>query len=911
MAQVLSLWSARLGRILLPKMRKEDSIKTVSAQFFRLSPNESLAQCVALAMAELASRTAVSPVIVVDSPFAVQAIKQSLAGSDWPGRRSGAPFPWCGSLEQAFDDLVSEMDSRSAKGILPRSVVVRRIELAQHLLDHPGLSSSLGGSAKAALELAAQWAEIFEGWEWLEQGNSCKPAQHFQGQIGSDVQTLRNLQCVNQQPHDRALWAKEQASRRAAYGQQEVWFCMGQTPSDLEIAIAKTMWGASDAQIRVFALGLPEKLPRPTAARQLISAHSLEQAAWSAAQVILQWRSQGLDDIGVVPLDRKVVRRLRALLDRAGEPFSDRSGWALDTTVAATALAGLSDLLCGRGTTQQLLEWLSSPFVSRAMQRRFEFGPARRQALDSALRSFGRIAPITLAALLEQDALPSEMRTLLPLCNDKRAALRQWSVGLLSALDLCGLEEELANDAAGQSVIAALQVLAAESASESEPVSAALWQSVLAELLSQSRFSEPPSEAAVRICSLSALLWRSPQAVLVIGAEAGRLPQRVVPRFFEPKRFAEMGLQLAPEQMQSELFAQFVSAWIASFPMSMIACSEKPDAEVEFSGWVELLALNADKAMERTDASEFLARRAVALEHFSSEVSLQARFDGVLPTSLSVSSLQSLANCAYQFYLQNLCGFAPMQPLEEEAAPSDLGSLLHWVLRGAVDEKANASEWQAWLEKEIDRALATGFFQRRRDEKLSFAMPQALRASLRAEAMAVVPELAKWLDRHGPSGLAVTVLAEQPASRVLEPLGITIKGQIDRIEKTDHGLQLIDFKTTNPSELKRRLKTIEDDVQLALYAWMVSPQKIESATYVSIRREKVEEFGLGSGDALAQRVEATVGLITAKLQAIANGEPIQAEGMNKHKSICERCAVRGICRRDDVLALDGAEEEDE
>jgi ATP-dependent helicase/nuclease subunit B len=886
-------------------------------------------------MAGLAQQTEIAPVLVVDSPFAVQSIKRALASADWPGRAKGAPLPWCGSLEQGFEALVSDTLSDTVPDTFPRSLVVRRVQLAQQLLDHPGLWASLGGSAKAALDLAAQWVEIFEGWEWLDLGSSATSAPSFEGQIGSDVQTLRALQKENQQRGDRAFWAQEHAAKRALHGQQEVWFCMGRTPSDLELAIAKTMWGASNSTIRVFTLELPAELPTPGATRQLICAQSLEEAAWSAAQVILQWRRQGLNDIGVVPLDRKVVRRLRALLDRAGEPFSDRSGWSLDTTVAATALSGLSDLLCGRGTTQSLLEWVHSPFVARALRRQFEFGQAQREALDSVLRSYGRIAPVSLAALFTQELLPQAMQGLLPLCDDKRAALTEWSNRLLSALEICGLEEALASDAAGQSVIAALQILAAESANSAELVSAALWQSVLAECLSQSRFAEPPSEAAVRVCSLSSLLWRLPQAVLVIGAQAGRLPQPVVPRFFEPKRFAEMGLQADPEQLQGELFAQFVAAWAASFPMAMIACSEKPDAEVEFSGWIELLALRTHKAIERVNACDFVARRELVLENFSSEVSLQAQFEGSLPESFSVSSLQSLANCSLQFYWQTLRGLVPTQPLEEEASPSDLGSLLHLVLRGAIDVKASASEWEVWLEKEIDRVLATPFFQKRRDKKLLLPMPTSLRASLRADAMAVVPALAGWLDRHGPSGLAVTdesrhceeptttnvtaseaprsIITEQPVSRVLQPFGITIKGQIDRIEAGNEGARLIDFKTTNPTELKRRLKTIEDDVQLALYAWMLSPQKIESATYVSIRREGVEDIGVASSSAesLEQRVEATLAVITEKLQAIVNGEPIEAEGVSKHKSICERCLVRGICRRDDLLVPNGEEEESE
>jgi RecB family exonuclease len=232
------------------------------------------------------------------------------------------------------------------------------------------------------------------------------------------------------------------------------------------------------------------------------------------------------------------------------------------------------------------------------------------------------------------------------------------------------------------------------------------------------------------------------------------------------------------------------------------------------------------------------------------------------------------------------------------------------VLRNAKEPKESSDQWEAWLEKEIERVLATAFFQKKRDKKLPLPMPAALRASLRAEAMALVPALAIWLASREMGHCTET---ERPVSRIFEPFGITIKGQIDRIETSDQGVRLIDFKTTNPSELKRRIKTVEDDVQLALYAWLLSPQHVESATYVSIRRDGVSDIGVtgNPGETLAERVDATVALITEKLQAIVDGKPIEAEAMGKHKSICQRCSVRGICRRDDVLALEGTQEEDE
>ena len=868
-------------------------------------------------------------IILVETPFAIEGIKKALATSGWPGRDQGLPLPRCVGLDQALSEIVDQALALGLARVSPRPLALRRVQLAQGLLDHPGLSATLGGSAKAALDLAAQWVDIFQGWEWLAHGGAGFKAQAADSGFAADVATLAALQDQNRQTNDSADWAASHAPLLPGFGQTEVIFCLGRTPTPLELAMAKTLWGASDDQLHVvddsmFSLlshavqadtSIPTAITAitPAAPRHCISAHSVEEVAWSAAQIIMDWRAQGLNDIGVVPLDRKAVRRLRALLDRAGEPFTDRTGWSLDTSVAAGAVIGLSELLTHRANTQSLLEWIHSPFVAKAFRQQFGFDAQERQALDAALRGFGRVAPVQLTMLFEQNLLPSGLSALVQLASDQRRSIHAWATCLEQALEQCGLAALLAEDIAGQAIIAALQILRAQSSADSSQVSVLLWQAVLTELFNQSRFSEPPGNSAVRVCSLNSLAWRPPQAVVMVGADAGRLPARPTPRFFEPHRLAEMGLQLSPEITEAEALAQFASVWAAPFPMALIAASDKPDGEVEFSGWIELLSLKPHHFIQTQSATTFLKKRAINISSYSAAPSLEAIWSEPLPGSLSVSALQSLANCSFQFYLQTLCGYAPMTLLEEEAAPSDLGSLLHLVLKKATQPQTSVEEWQQWLSLEIDRVLRTAFFQKRRDQIMPLPIPVALAVSLRTQAQAVVPELAQWLfNRHRSDAQPKLqlVMTEQPVSRPIEPLGITIKGRIDRIELTKNGVRLIDFKTTEAGELKRRVKTVGDDIQLSVYAWLMEKeesllqgQMLTSAAYVSVRREAIHEITVAAEtvESLRAHTQATLELLIQKLRSIEQGEPIRAEGIEKDKKICERCRVRGICRRDDIV----------
>ena len=888
--------------------------------------SENLAQRVAQAMAGLAGAGVRAPAVVVDSPLAAQAIKLSLAASGWPGRAEGAPLPWCGTLEQALELAITKT-MQAPEVPAPRSIALRRVQLAQQLLDHRDIARSLGGSAKAALDLAGKWADLFEGWEWLDGNPVLNDAAHLQADLG----TLKALQLQNTTELDRAAWMRRYAHHTQQPNQSaEIWFCMGHSPSPRELAIAQSVWNVDASQITVW---LSEALPLSSdsfdidslngelqSSRLLIEAGSVEESAWAAVQTILQWRNDGIDDIGVLPLDRKAARRLRALLERAGESFSDRSGWALDTSVAASAVVGLNDLLTGHATTQSVLEWSHSPFVRAGLKEKWYFDASHGQALDAALRAFGRVAPISIDDLLTQRLLPYDARVMATLACKRRLPLGQWADHLLKAFEHCGIEEPLSRDTAGQAVLAALQNLQAinqsdvgqngidqSNASRGVTISATLWNSVLTEELNAARFVESTPTAAVRVCSMTSLVWRQPKALVVLGADVTRLPERGVPQFFEPHRFAQMGLINSPEATEAEMLSHFVSIWYSRFPATFIACSEKPDSEVEFSNWIELLALKPSALLKREKAADFIKRYDLDLNSFLSDPAKTdpalsgAHWSQQLPATLMVTDLQKLVQCPYQFYLQALLGLRPVKELEEGSPPTDLGSLIHLVLKGAKMHLESAADWQAWLKQRVDEELSRPFFISRHGQSVQLPIPGPIAASLRADVMAVIPKLSQWLASRRLASQGV--VTEHDLDVSVESLGVTIKGRIDRLEGDgDEQTHLIDFKTTEAGELQKRSKPDQqgafNDVQLALYAWMSSAAE---ASYVSVRRDEVAEVGLAEVNQkpLAEVSRAALHQVTQALSSIAQGEAVRITGFAKDRKVCEYCNVRGICRRDD------------
>ena len=894
---------------------------------FALPSSAPLSQAVSQAMGQ--AQGDLPPALVTDSPAAAAALKSALSAVQWPGRKQGRPLPWCGSLDQAAQQAVFQIASHGGANdvSLPRALCARRVELAQHLLDHSALKHALAGSARAALLLAGQWVDIFEGWDWLDAAHHGLPvASADANSTASDLRVLAELHRATSNADDQAPWIAQglkKYQRPSSLCTDAVWFCLGRSPSQRELAMAETLFGVQGSQITVFGFQPIDPLTASEVSpasheRELIAACSLEETAWAAVQSILQWRARGFDDIGVLALDRKAVRRMRALLQRAGETFSDRSGWALDTTVAASAIAGLNQLLSGPITTQTILEWVHSPFVAAGLKVTCGFDAKKRQMLDAALRETGRVSEMSLAALAQEGLLTLPAEVFETARRRGRQPLARWVDQLLQAAEALGLDAALASDPAGEAVLAALQILQQQSMTDSPAISSSLWNTVLAEELNLARFVEPTERAKVRVVSASSLLWQRPQALLVVGADAKRLPQREMPRFFEPSQLAEMGLGLDPIQEESEGFTAFTALWRSDLPITMIATSDEPDSAVQFSPWVELqTSMPAKKAAEVISPMMLDCTLLPALtKDFEAETEL--RWNLGLPDAISVSESQRLVDCPYQYALSSLLALSRCDELEESAQASDLGSLLHHVVKAAPAGFDSAALCADWLHQQIDQSLEQPWRWGGPGATLKLPLPKPIWAQLRAEAFAIVPKLARWLATQPAADPASdprsVIQTELPLRAQIPDVGVTLKGRLDRLD-VQRGV-VMDFKTSDPKLLKKRLSPDGNELQLQLYAWLLQAQQpalpVTAARFVSIRREAVTEVDLRphEGTSIAQLGAQALESVRLELKEIADGAPVQARGIDADAQVCQYCAVRGVCRRDDYR-LDAGRSETE
>jgi len=126
-----------------------------------------------------------------------------------------------------------------------------------------------------------------------------------------------------------------------------------------------TLFPGDESDFRSRAEAFRSRYPRSPLADnyQCLAAASPEQEARAIDIQVRQWLMEGHDHIAVVTEDRRLARRVRALLERAGIDLQDSGGWALSTTTAAGILERWLECLEEDFTCLPLLDLLKSPWL--------------------------------------------------------------------------------------------------------------------------------------------------------------------------------------------------------------------------------------------------------------------------------------------------------------------------------------------------------------------------------------------------------------------------------------------------------------------------------------------------------------------------------------------------------------------
>ncbi len=626
-----------------------------------------------------------------------------------------------------------------------------------------------------------------------------------------------------------------------------------------------------------------------------------DEAQRTAATVLehLRCGDAAAGPVALIALDRVLVRRVRALLARAGVPLADETGWKLSTTRAAARVVGLLRSAGPRAEIDELVDLLKSLSETNGVD-----------ALESALRAAGRSRVDEIDAERLPDAARPAWQRWLTMSEPLRAAGRDtlagWLVRLREALHRGGLVDALSADAAGAQVLAALRCdlgrldggfAAAAAATRLHAGGFVGW---VDGVLEQSPFRPREDAAAlVVITPLARAALRPFGAVVCPGADASHLGAGVAPEPLLGDALAlALGLPGVAAQREAEglAFAQLARASRLTLLHRQGDGREPVIASPLLRRW-QLSAARDGRPLRQ--AADPRVGRPVGPQPTPRPLPTAP---ALLPDRLSASRYEHLRACPYRFYAAAMLRLDEVEELDDELEKRDAGTWLHAVLQRFHVERLPAGD----VEADVQRLLAIAAEEAQRHFGSGPAAADFLPYEAWFEGLA--PAYVDWLHAAEAEGWAV----QASELDLRAPLAIeggaplTLQSRLDRVDGRhvvggdESGLhrRLIDYKLRGKGALQAQVRAPSEDTQLAFYAALLGaaegwPDGGLQAGYLALDgRDGVAWVAHPDVADSAQALVEGLGTDIARLRA---GAPLPALGEG---AACEYCAARGLCRRD-------------
>jgi ATP-dependent helicase/nuclease subunit B len=634
---------------------------------------------------------------------------------------------------------------------------------------------------------------------------------------------------------------------------------------------------------------------------------------------IRAWLMEGHRRIGVITDDRRLARRLRALLERAGIDLDDRGGWALSTTRAAAALERWLEAVEEDFEYQPLMDVLKSPFVFPERGRDEHLFAVYRLEQDVMLREniprgiermrrhlqqrTGRLgaAGETGARAVSQllDTLEHAAAPLTALTHDRAGPAGRMFAALKESLERLGMRKALENDPAGRRVLEELDAMEADLDGRSLTLDWREFRTWLGRALETRHFRPHPRPAPVQLLNLAETGLARFDALIIASADRAHLPghEPVRALFNDGVRHA-LGLETWQQRVQRQ-WGRF-RRLLETAPRVLITWQREGEQGPQRPApWVELIdafhCLAWSGSLEDTTLAGWLDRPEACIAspdtrplppapNRPAPVFPSAR----LPSRLSASAHQDLVDCPYRFYAARGLGLAPPEELAEALSKADYGERVHLCLQafhGGVRDLPGP--WRGVLDgatRPAARALLEEISEAvfRRDLEDNF-----MHRGWLARWRTLIPAYLDWaIDRAKDWQVDGTeAQLQRPFSDALE-----LKGRLDRVDHGSDGMAVIDYKTGTPP--KQPEVDTGEAVQLPTYALLLP--EATRVEYLHLDRDKVAAGACLEGDALVRLRDAVGERLLGLVARMRAGARMPAWG---DEAACRHCAMRVVCRR--------------
>ncbi len=619
------------------------------------------------------------------------------------------------------------------------------------------------------------------------------------------------------------------------------------------------------------------------------------------------WLLEGCRNVGLVTEDRKLARRVRALLERAGVFPTDDAGWALSTTSAASAIVHWLECLEQDFYYQTFLDVLKSPFVC-PLQDPDDY-QERINALErllyqtnahSGLSHYRKVAAEHPEILELLDAVERAARPLLKL-KDSIAA-DKYLEALLHSLKQLGCITRLANDEVGDEILDLLSEMRVQLSSNTTPLAKRQWPPLIRQLLERRNFKPKSAQPAVTLVNLRQAHLACFERLIVAGMDARHYPaQNSASAVFNDAVRADLNLSTDAARRVLDL-QRFLALVLAADQVLLTYQKNEQDEPLLPSAWWEQIVTfhqlaYPENGLEdaslrallnpQANACVRLAGRPVRPNARAAMPHPPARPE-LLPAKISAGGHQDLIDCPYRFYVRRMLGLHAINPINEEMGNVDFGQFVHECLEAFhADVPSLPGPWEGRLARnergaldlldEIGEALMArlgdGFANRVFSERWS-------RVARRYVKMQKVLES----DRE--------IIQTECTSEVGMDAELTLHGRIDRIDRTHSGQHVvIDYKTGTQSISEKDIQSGEQ-VQLTSYALLL--EAMAQIEYWWLNQSHRERTCL-SGEELIQVRDKVRQRLILTFRRLRQQAELPAHGDEK---TCAYCDAQGICRKE-------------
>jgi ATP-dependent helicase/nuclease subunit B len=620
-----------------------------------------------------------------------------------------------------------------------------------------------------------------------------------------------------------------------------------------------------------------------------------DEAQCAAAQVVAHLQ-RGEQPVALVALDRVLVRRIRALLERSGATLLDETGWTLSTTRAAGRVMALQRAAAEGAGSDALFDWLKSVDAWPGWRDT----SARVAALEAACRK-ARLARVEQVAALPLDeplaAFRGQVLALLRrYAQPERAEPGAWLIRLGEALAGCGSLATLQADDAGRQVLAALHLdapppawpagLQPGGADALDATGFATWLDAVFEAAIYRPAERGATPAQVVVTPLAQALLRPFAAIVLPGADDAQFGAPPAPHpLLNDALLRELGLPDAASRRSAEATA--LAHAVRAAPLTLLRRRLDQREPRSDSPLVERLRLELQRA--GCDLGTWVDPRRPLVPGAAPQARPAPAAAALLPHKLSASAAEALRACPYRWFALHLLGLDEANELDTEVEKRDYGIWLHDVLqrfhleRGAPAARA----------VEIERLAAIGRAVQAEhgiddDEFLAYA----------ASFDVFVPRYVDWQHARDAAGAAWRESESDREVALPGVPGTVLRGRIDRIdvvhERAGTALELIDYKTGATQSLKEKVRLPFEDTQLAVYAALVAAEdRPKKAIYLAV--DSTRELREIAHPQVERSAAALVQGLADDLRRLHAGAGMAALGEGQ---TCDHCTARGLCRRD-------------